>query len=222
MRFLLVEDNENLAEAVSTRLGMDGHAIDTAGSLADAWEYLDYSSYDIVLLDLTLPDGDGRRFLAQCRAQGNDVPVIAVTAQSDVSSRVEVLDAGADDYISKPVNFSELEARCRAVLRRRGGSSHNVQRFADLEFDTLRAELRFGSKARELRNREMRLLEIFFSGPDRIFSKVQIGDRLFTSSEEISDNVIEVYVARLRKKIEGSGAQIETVRGLGYRLSERG
>lgn len=222
MRFLLVEDNQNLAEAVSTRLAMDGHAIDMAGSLGEAQDYLAYSGYDIVLLDLTLPDGDGRRFLGQCRAAGNDVPVIAVTAQSDVSSRVEVLDAGADDYISKPVNFAELEARCRAVLRRRGGASHNVQQFADLEFDPLRAEVKVAGEPRELRNREMRLLEIFFSGPDRIYSKVQIGDRLFSSAEEISENVIEVYVARLRKKLDGSRAQIETVRGLGYRLSERG
>ena len=129
-----------------------------------------------------------------------------------------LLDSGADDYVTKPFDFSELEARCRAVLRRRGGAARNVVSFGGVEFDALAAQLTIGSEVRELRNRELRLLEVLLSSPRSIYSKAQLCDRLFSYSEEPSENAIEVYVGRLRKKLEGSNARIETVRGLGYRL----
>ena len=142
-----------------------------------------------------------------------------MTARAEVSDRVDVLDLGADDYVTKPFDFAELEARCRAVLRRRGAALQTVQHFAGLTFNPLNASLSVGGEQRELRNRELRLLEILLAAPERIFSKSQICDRLFSYAESVTDNAIEVYVARLRKKLEGSGARIETVRGIGYRLT---
>lgn len=219
MRFLLVEDNPDLAQSVAERLRLDGHAVDPAGSLADAEDCLAAAQYDLILLDISLPDGDGRDFLRQERRSGRDTPIIVMTARAEVSDRVDVLDLGADDYVTKPFDFAELEARCRAVLRRRGVALQTVQHFAGMTFNPLNASLSIGGETRELRNRELRLLEILMAGPERIFSKAQICDRLFSYAESVTDNAIEVYVARLRKKLEGSGARIETVRGIGYRLT---
>ncbi len=220
MRFLLVEDNKDLAQSVADRLRLDGHAVDHAGTLADAADCLAAAPYDLILLDISLPDGDGRGFLSHLRRIGRDTPVIVMTARADVSDRVDVLDLGADDYVTKPFDFAELEARCRAVLRRRGAALQTVQHFAGMTFNPLTASLLVGGEVRELRNRELRLLEILIAAPQRIFSKGQLCDRLFSYAESVTDNAIEVYVARLRKKIEGSGARIETVRGIGYRLTD--
>ena len=219
MRFLMVEDSDDLAQSVSERLRLDGHAVDRAASLSEAEDCLSAAPYDLILLDLSLPDGDGRSFLTRQRRARRDVPIIVMTARAAVSDRVDVLDLGADDYLTKPFDFAELEARCRAVLRRRGGASETVQRFAGFTFNPLTAQLLVAGEARELRNRELRLLEILLAAPERIFSKSQLCDRLFSYAESVSDNAIEVYVARLRKKLEGSGAQIDTVRGMGYRLT---
>ncbi|MDW4549143.1 response regulator transcription factor [Defluviimonas sp. D31] len=219
MRFLLVEDNPDLALSVAERLRLDGHAVDPAASLTEAGDCLAAASYDLILLDISLPDGDGRDFLRRERRSGRDTPIIVMTARAEVSDRVDVLDLGADDYVTKPFDFAELEARCRAVLRRRGNALQTVQHYAGLTFNPLNASLVVAGEMRELRNRELRLLEILLAAPERIFSKAQICDRLFSYAESVTDNAIEVYVARLRKKLEGSGARIETVRGLGYRLT---
>lgn len=218
MRFLLVEDNPKLSQAIADRLRLDGHAVDHAGTLAEAADCVAVAEYDLILLDIMLPDGDGRRFLERHRGGENDTPVIVLTARSEVSDRVGSLDLGADDYITKPFDFAELEARCRAVLRRRGGVAGNERTFGGAVLDPLRAELRFGGRAVALRNRELRLLEVFFAAPDRVLSKAHLMDRLFSFSDEVSENAIEVYVARLRKRLEGAPVRIETVRGLGYRL----
>ena len=219
MRILMIEDNDGLGRSLAERLGQEGHAIDRAATLAEAGDCLAAAGYDLILLDLGLPDGDGRRFLAARRAAGFDVPVIAMTARAAVADRVDTLDTGADDYITKPFDMAELGARIRAVLRRRGGAAQTLRTFADLAFDPLAATVTVAGEARELRNRELRLLEILISAPDRVFSKDQLCDRLFSFSEPVGDNAIEVYVARLRRKIEGSAARIETLRGLGYRLT---
>jgi two-component system response regulator TctD len=145
--------------------------------------------------------------------------VIVMTARAAVSDRVALLDTGADDYITKPFDFAELEARVRAVLRRKHGAAQTLRSFADLTFDPLTATLTVAGETRELRNRELRLFEILLSGPDRIFSKGQLCDRLFSAAEAVSDNAIEVYVGRLRRKLDGSRARIETVRGVGYKLT---
>jgi two-component system response regulator TctD len=219
MRFLLVEDNEQLAAAVLDRLSLDGHVVDHAPDIATAWDYMATGEYDLILLDIMLPDGDGRTFLKRYRTENGRTPVIILTARSEVSDRVSVLDLGADDYITKPFDFSELEARCRAVLRRQGGGASNAKRFGDVVFDALSGTLEINNHAIALRNRELRLFEVLIGAPEQIFSKPKLADRLFSYDEEASENAIEVYVGRLRKHLEGSNVRIVTVRGLGYRLT---
>ncbi|SCY72372.1 response regulator transcription factor [Paracoccus tibetensis] len=218
MRILLVEDGEELARAVASRLALEGHGVDHAPTLADARLFLDSAPYDLILLDISLPDGDGRDFLAAERAARREVPVIMMTASASVGDRVSTLDLGADDYITKPFDFAELQARCRAVLRRRAGAADSRRHFAGFTFDALGANVTIGEETRELRARELRLLEILLSRPGQTYSKAHLIDRLFSFDEEVSDNAIEVYVGRLRRKLEGSGARIETLRGVGYRL----
>lgn len=218
MRFLLVEDNLSLAAAILDRLRLDGHVVDHAENISVAEEFVVTADYDLILLDIMLPDGDGRTFLKTQRDHLSETPVIVLTARSEVSDRVGVLDLGADDYLTKPFDFAELEARCRAVLRRRGGRPSNQKRIGALIFDPLSGVLEVAGVDVPLRNKELRLLEIFLAAPDQIFSKARLVDRLFSYDEEVSENAIEVYVARLRKKISGSGVEIQTVRGLGYRM----
>jgi two-component system, OmpR family, response regulator TctD len=220
MRFLLVEDNLELGRAVQHRLTLDGHGVDWITGITDAATYLENAPYDLILLDIMLPDGDGRDFLKQHRKQNRTTPVIVITARSEVSDRVHLLDLGADDYITKPFDFSELEARCRAVLRRKGGSALNEKRFGDLVFSPLTGTLTVKGDVRSLRNRELRLMEIFFESPGRIFSKSLLIDRVFSYDEAVSENAVEVYVGRLRKLIAGANVQITTERGIGYRMEE--
>lgn len=218
MRFLLVEDSDELAAAVAAQLALEGHGVDRAATLLEAKEYLESAPYDLILLDIGLPDGDGRDFLAQEREARRDTPVIMMTASASVSDRVNTLDQGADDYITKPFDFTELQARCRAVLRRRSGAADSRRIYAGFIFDALAATLTVGDEVRELRARELRLLEILLSRPGQVYSKSHLMDRLFSFDEEVSDNAIEVYVGRLRRKLEGAGARLETIRGVGYRL----
>ena len=217
MRYLLVEDNQELAEAVIGRLVLDGHAVDHAATLSEAEDCLAVASYDLILLDVMLPDGDGRVFLARSRTR-LETPVIVLTARSQVSDRVGALDQGADDYITKPFDFSELEARCRAVLRRRGGAARNQISLGACVFDALSGTLSRGDTVLELKNREIRLLEVFARHPGQILSKAHLMDRLFSYDTAVTENAIEVYVGRLRSRIEAVGLRIETVRGLGYRI----
>lgn len=220
MRYLLIEDNHKLAEAIVARLSLDGHVVDHAALIEDAMHFVATTTYDLILLDIMLPDGDGRRFLEQHRSQSDATPVIVLTARSEVSDRVGLLDLGADDYMTKPFEFAELEARCRAVLRRRGGSARNLKVLGGIAFDPLAGTLQVGDRVTRLRNRELRLLEVFMNAPNRIFSKAKLVDRLFSYDEEVSENAIEVYVARLRRHLKDTDLQIVTVRGLGYRLEE--
>lgn len=220
MRFLLIEDNESLATAVVSRLRLDGHVVDHAADLACAEDFAATTAYDLILLDIMLPDGDGRTFLAARRAMKSATPVIVLTARSEVSDRVTMLDLGADDYMVKPIDFSELQARCRAVLRRRGGAARNLVTFGDVGFDSLAGTLRIGDREVQLRTREMRLFEVFINAPGQLFSKSALLDRLFSYDEEPSENAIEVYVGRLRRRLGGSDVSITTVRGLGYKLEK--
>jgi two-component system response regulator TctD len=165
-----------------------------------------------------LPDGDGRSFLEQHRSAKSRTPVIVLTARSEVSDRVGILDLGADDYMVKPIDFSELEARCRAVLRRQTGAAQNTISFGEIEFDSLAATLKVNGAEVKLRTKELRLFEVFINAPNQIFPKSQLLDRLFSYDVEASENAIEVYVGRLRKHLSGSNVSIKTVRGLGYKL----
>ncbi|WP_424943867.1 response regulator transcription factor [Aliiroseovarius crassostreae] len=218
MRFLLIEDNMQLAAAVVDRLSLDGHVVDHAADLQTAWDFSATTSYNLILLDIMLPDGDGRTFLSKHRNRQNRTPVIVLTARSEVSDRVGILDLGADDYMVKPIDFSELEARCRAVLRRRGGEAQNLLSLGDLQFDSLSGTLKVAGRDIQLRTRELRLFEVFANAPGQIFAKSTLVDRLFSYDEDVSENAIEVYVGRLRRHLQGSDVRITTVRGLGYKL----
>ncbi|MEJ6747232.1 MAG: response regulator transcription factor [Yoonia sp.] len=218
MKFLLIEDNYDLAQAICARMQLDGHVIDHAGTIADAIAFSDSGEYDLILLDVMLPDGDGRDFLRRHRAGKGVTPIIVLTARSQVSDRISLLDLGADDYVTKPFDHAELEARCRAVLRRNAGSAQTVVRMGDVAFDPVAGVLTVGETLVSLRNKELRLLEVLFNAPGQIFPKQKLVDRLFSYDDDVSENAIEVYIGRLRKHLEGSQLQISTHRGLGYRL----
>lgn len=220
MKVLIVEDTAELAEALKLFFKLEKNYVEVAGDLFEARHFASVTYFDIILLDIMLPDGDGRDFLRFLRASNNNVPVIVMTARSEISDRVDLLDIGADDYIVKPFDFAEIEARCRAVLRRHRGQVQLALSFGEVTLYPLLAELEKNGKRTSLRNRELRLLEIFFNSPGIIFSKEQLTDRLFSISDEISENAIEVYVGRARKKLIDSNVQIETVRSMGYRLKK--
>ncbi|WP_425091102.1 response regulator transcription factor [Tropicimonas sp. S265A] len=218
MRFLLVEDNAELGDAVVAWLSMEGHAVDHALTLAEAHDWLAVAEYDLMLLDVMLPDGDGRSFLRETRT-AERLPVIVLTARSQVADRVDTLDLGADDYLTKPFDFAELEARCRAVLRRRGTPAPVVIPLGSALFDPSSGTLTQDGESQRLRNRELRLLEVFARNKGQILSKSHLLDRLFSQDAEVTENAIEVYVGRLRRRLQQAGVQIETVRGVGYRMT---
>jgi len=222
LKILIVEDTLELAHSLKSFFRLEKNQVEIAVDLEEAKHFLSVSHFDMILLDITLPDGDGRDFLRALRNSNNNVPVIVMTARSEISDRIDLLDIGADDYIIKPFDFAEIKARCRAVLRRHRGQDQLALSFGGVTLFPLMAELEKNGVRVSLRNRELRLLEIFFNSPDIIFSKDQLTDRLFSISEEISENAIEVYVGRARKKLIGSNTEIETVRGMGYRLKING
>ena len=222
MKILIVEDTSELAHSLKSFFRLEKNQVEIAVDLEEAKHFVSVSHFDMILLDIMLPDGDGRDFLRALRNSNNNVPVIVMTARSEISDRIDLLDIGADDYIVKPFDFAEVEARCRAVLRRHRGQDQLALSFGGITLFPLMAELEKDGVRVSLRNRELRLLEIFFNSPDIIFSKEQLTDRLFSISEEISENAIEVYVGRARKKLIGSNTEIETVRGMGYRLKING
>ncbi|MFT4726554.1 MAG: two-component system response regulator TctD [Granulosicoccus sp.] len=220
MKFLLIEDNQALALAVSERMRLDGHVIDHAENLANAVAFSATEDYDLILLDIMLPDGDGRDFLQHHRALKKDTPIIVLTARSQVSDRISMLDLGADDYVTKPFDHAELQARCRAVLRRKAGSAQTVTQLGNLEFNPVAGHLSIAGTVITLRNRELRLLELLINSRGQIFSKQKLVDRLFSYDNDVSENAIEVYIGRLRKHLENSNLKITTLRGLGYRLDD--
>jgi two-component system response regulator TctD len=220
MKYLLVEDNHELANAVCSRMEFDGHVVDHADKLSDAIAYSETSDYDLILLDINLPDGDGRTFLKHHRDRKKVTPIIVLTARSQVSDRISILDLGADDYVTKPFDHSELQARCRAVLRRNSGSAQTILQFGDIAFNPVAGQLSVRGELVNLRNRELRLFELLLNARGQIFSKQKLADRLFSYDEDVSENAIEVYIGRLRKHLENTCLVITTHRGLGYRLDD--
>lgn len=220
MKILIVEDTAKLATSLADHFKLQGHNADIVGTVKHAEELISLSHYDIMLLDIMLPDGDGRTFLRSLRSQKISVPIIVMTARSEVSDKVDLLDIGADDYIIKPFDFAELEARCRAVLRRHTGSTQTRLVFGNIALDPLTAELQTPEASHILRNRELRLLEIFMNTPDILFTKEQLTDRIFNISESVNENTIEVYIGRIRKKLTGCDVHIQTMRGIGYKLTQ--
>ncbi|SFO11605.1 two-component system, OmpR family, response regulator [Roseovarius lutimaris] len=216
MRVLLIEDDRVLGAAVRDQITADGHSTDWATRLDEAGEYLDVAAYDLILLDLMLPDGRGQPFLRALRGRGEATPVIILTALDQISDRIEGLNAGADDYMVKPFDLSELSARVGAVARRYSGNPNPLVTLGDLEIDLAAKSVRRAGKPVALTAREWVLFEAFVQRPGQLLSKAQLEERLYSFETEIESNAIEVYVSRLRKKL--GRERIETVRGLGYRL----
>lgn len=219
MRVLLIEDDTVLGGAVRDQIVADGHSVDWAARLDEAEDYLAVATYDLALLDLMLPDGRGQPFLRKLRARGVKTPVIILTALDQISDRIEGLNAGADDYMVKPFDLSELSARLNAVARRYSGNPNPVLHIDDLEIDLAARTVRRNGQAVALTAREWVLLEALIRRPGQILSKSQLEERLYSFDVEIESNTIEVHVSRLRKKLGRD--TIRTVRGMGYQVELR-
>lgn len=214
MRVLLVEDDDVLGEAVREHVASLGHGVDWMKRLDDAREALATVAYELVLLDLNLPDGRGLDLLRELRRQGADAPVIILTAQDQIAARIEGLNSGADDYLVKPFDLSELSARIAAVARRYSGNANPLLRRGELEIDLARRIVSVAGKPVDLTAREWAVLERLVRHPNALIAKADIEDSLYEFGAEIESNAVEVYVSRLRKKL-GHDA-IRTVRGAGY------
>ncbi|MBY8915164.1 response regulator transcription factor [Nitratireductor sp. L1-7-SE] len=216
MHFLIVEDTRDVAEAIERRLEKAGHVSDRAETLEDAEHFVAMAHHDLIVLDINLPDGSGIAFLKKLRAAGNRVPVLVLTARLAVNDKIDALDLGADDYMIKPFDLGELEARIRAIIRRRSGDADRTLVVGKLTFDMAARRVLIDGEPCELTRREQTLLEIFLTNRDRVLEKEDLLTRLFGHDEERNPNAVELYVGRLRRKIEGSGLEIRTLRGLGY------
>ncbi|WP_409418894.1 response regulator transcription factor [Marinomonas sp. RS-M-Aa-14] len=216
MRVLLIEDTTGLGEAVRDQIRDDGHAVDWVQSLNFAQASVQTTSYNLILLDLMLPDGNGFDFLKSLRKSGDSTPVIILTARDQVSDRIEGLNAGADDYLIKPFDLSELSARVSAVARRYRGDPNPLVKIGHLEIDLSEHRIKANGQNVELTAREWALFEGFVQRPGTLLSRSQLEDRLYQFGAEIESNTIEVYISRLRKKLGRD--VIITVRNMGYRL----
>ncbi|MCL9657607.1 response regulator transcription factor [Pseudomonas protegens] len=216
MRVLLVEDATGLGDAVREQIADDGHAVDWVQRLEQARASVASTPYDLILLDLMLPDGRGLEFLRQRRSAGDVTPVIILTAQDQISERIAGLNAGADDYLVKPFDLFELSARVAAVARRYSGNPNPQIRLGELQVDLSARTVQRGGSFIDLTAREWAVFEAFVQRPSALLSKSQLEERLYAFGAEIESNTIEVYVSRLRKKL--GRELIETVRGMGYRL----
>ncbi len=218
MRVLLVEDDTVLGAGVRDQIKAEGHSVDWVTRLDEAGDYIAAAAYDLVLLDLMLPDGRGLPFLQALRKKGDVTPVIILTALDQISDRIDGLNAGADDYMVKPFDLTELSARLAAVARRYTGNPNPLVELGELEVDLAAKSVRRAGKLLALTAREWVLFEGFVQHPGQIISKAQLEERLYAFDIEIESNTIEVHISRLRKKL--GREKIETVRGMGYRLGE--
>lgn len=220
MRLLVIEDDLILGEAITHRIKTIGHGVDLATTGKLAQQMLQQQSYDLILLDLNLPDTNGAKLLQVLRQTKCATPVLVVTAKDQVEERIKLLDLGADDYITKPFDFGELEARVRAILRRSQGQAQDLIEFGNVSLNLRTCVVQVDEQAVELKQREFRLLEIFMNHPKQVLSKEVLIDHIYGFDEAPSPNVIEIYVARLRKTLSKASIHIRTIRGLGYLIEE--
>jgi two-component system, OmpR family, response regulator len=219
MRLLLVEDNHPLADAICRALQQVGYVIDWAKNRSEADSWLLGQDYDVVLLDLGLPDADGADVLRRLRASGKRVPVLILSAREAVDERVRLLDLGADDYVVKPIALNELEARIRSLIRRSHGNADPEISIGALRIDTVGHLAFVNEKSLELNSKELAALEYIAIRVRRIVTKEQLLQALYGWQDDINSiNAVEKVISRLRAKLEGAGVIIRTVRGLGYSL----
>ncbi|HEV7368352.1 response regulator transcription factor [Arenibaculum sp.] len=216
MRILLVEDNEDLGEAVQNRLRAAGHSVEWVRDGALAVDFVLAEPCDALVLDLMLPGRDGISVISELRRHGFEAPVLVVTARSEIEDKVSLLDLGADDYLVKPFDLRELEARLRALMRRPAGQTTSVTVVGDVAMDVAGHVVTVDGRAIELGRREFRLLEILLGRVGQVVAKERLMTQLFGFDEAVSPNALELHVSRLRRKLEGSALEIGTVRGVGY------
>lgn len=223
MGLLLVEDDEVLRDGLTRTLQKMGFQVEGTAFGRDALEKLTLKSYEVMILDLGLPDMFGLDVLKQARSMGHDMPVLILTALDAPADRVNGLNAGADDYLGKPFDLSELEARLRALLRRLSNVAvaSNVLTFGELRFESSQMLAYVGDVLLDLSTREACLLQALLRRPSQVVSKEQLVEQLSDEEQVLGVNAIEVYMHRLRKKLEASDINIRTVRGLGYLLELR-
>lgn len=218
MRILVIEDDPTLGNALREFLGQQGYAVDWLQEGDSVVETLVGQHYDLLLLDLNLPGKSGLEVLRELRSAGQTMPVLILTARDSVEDRVAGLDSGADDYVTKPFELPELAARVRALGRRRSGQAQPIVEAGPLQFDTVGREVRVGGGRLNLSVRELSVLEMLMMRAGRVVTKQQIVNSLSAWDADFSENAVEVYIYRLRRRLEGTGASIQTVRGFGYLL----
>ncbi len=218
MRILIVEDDLVLADGLKNSLMQSGYAVDLAVNGTDADGILVYQGFDLVVLDLGLPKLSGFEVLKRLRSRGSKTPVLILTANGNVDDRVKGLDLGADDYLSKPFVLAELEARARALIRRGQAGGSAIISVGKLQLDTVNHAASYNNASLNLSARELAVLEILMQKTGKVVNKEQMLEKLCNFDEDISDNALEVYLHRLRKKLNHSDINIRTIRGLGYML----
>ena len=220
MRILVIEDNIELAHWLQRNLRKEQYTVDWIDNGADADYALRSEKYNLVILDLALPRMSGREVLQRLRARHDVTPVLVLTANNTIQSRVSELDEGADDYMAKPFEVEELEARIRMLLRRSSGQASPVIACGDLSYNTNTREFRIDQKPLSLTPRERAVLEVLVRKAGATVTKQALAQSLFSLDEDVSTDAIEIYVHRLRKKLEAGSARIMTLRGLGYLPSQ--
>ena len=218
MRLLIVEDNRPLSRSLSDAFRAKGYAVDCAHAGEDEEAALHTQPYDLVILDLGLPDFDGLELLRRLRRRRSRVPVLVLTARDSLENRVEGLNVGADDYVVKPFALAELEARAGALIRRGVGGSGAVVTHGRLTLDTVGRVAAIDGVALDLPRRELCLLELLLLRAGQVVEKQKLHDKLFAFDDEAGVNALELYVHRLRKRLEPAGIRVRTIRGLGYLL----
>jgi two-component system response regulator QseB len=216
MRLLVVEDDEILRDAVEAGLALAGFTVDAVDTIEDARAAASSWTYDAVILDLTLPDGDGLDLLQDWRNQRSAIPVLLLTARNAIQDRIAGLDGGADDYLGKPFDLNELAARVRAIARRAQGRATPLLQSGDVSLDPAIREVTLSGASVSLSRREFTVLQALMEQPGRILSRAQLEERLYGWQEEVESNAIEVHIHNLRAKLGRS--LIQTVRGEGYRV----
>ncbi|MFN7086231.1 MAG: response regulator [Burkholderiales bacterium] len=220
MRILIVEDDPVLADGLTRSLRHADYAVDCIGDGAEADHILSAQSYDLVILDLGLPKIDGFEVLRRLRRRGIKTPVLVLTAHDALQDRVKGLDLGADDYMTKPFDLPELEARARALIRRGQSGGSSLLSHGALTLDTAGRRATLNGQPLDLSARELGVLEVLMLRSGRVVGKEQLAEQLYGWDEEVGANAIEVYVHRLRRKLEPAGVMIRTIRGLGYLLEK--